>query len=55
MAEHPQVGLGGAVPLDYASTETGAREVHNLLGGIDYGIYSNGDGVSVANCSRGAR
>ena len=38
--KHPQVGLGGAVPLDYASTETGAREVDNLLGRIDYGIYS---------------
>jgi putative toxin-antitoxin system antitoxin component (TIGR02293 family) len=38
--KHPQVGLGGAVPLDYASTETGAREVENLLGRIDYGIYS---------------
>src|SRR5690349_21927541 len=29
--KHPQVGLGGAVPLDYASTETGAREVESLL------------------------
>ena len=38
--KHPQVGLGGAVPLDYASTETGAREVDNLLGQIDYGVYS---------------
>jgi putative toxin-antitoxin system antitoxin component (TIGR02293 family) len=38
--KHPQVGLGGAVPLDYASTETGAREVDNLLGRIDYGVYS---------------
>jgi putative toxin-antitoxin system antitoxin component (TIGR02293 family) len=38
--KHPQVGLGGAVPLDYASTETGAREVENLLGRIEYGVYS---------------
>jgi putative toxin-antitoxin system antitoxin component (TIGR02293 family) len=38
--KHPQFGLGGAVPLDYASTETGAREVENLLGRIDYGVYS---------------
>ena len=38
--KHPQVGLGGAVPLDYASTETGAREVDDLLGRIDYGVYS---------------
>ena len=38
--KHPQVGLGGAVPLDYASTEAGAREVENLLGRIEYGVYS---------------
>jgi len=38
--KHPQVGLGGAVPLDYASTETGAREVENLLGRIEYSVYS---------------
>ena len=36
----PQRGLGGAVPLDYAVTEVGAREVENLLGRIDYGVYS---------------
>jgi putative toxin-antitoxin system antitoxin component (TIGR02293 family) len=36
----PQYGLGGAVPLDYAETEIGAREVDNLLGRIDYGVYS---------------
>lgn len=36
----PQHGLGGAVPLDYAETEIGAREVDNLLGRIDYGVYS---------------
>jgi putative toxin-antitoxin system antitoxin component (TIGR02293 family) len=36
----PQYGLGGAVPLDYASTEAGAREVENLLGRIKYGVYS---------------
>ncbi len=36
----PQRGLGGAVPLEYAQTETGAREVENLLGRIDYGVYS---------------
>jgi putative toxin-antitoxin system antitoxin component (TIGR02293 family) len=38
--KHPQYGLGGAVPLDYAETEVGAREVENLLGRIDYGVYS---------------
>jgi len=36
----PQYGLGGAVPLDYARTEVGAREVENLLGRIEYGVYS---------------
>ena len=36
----PQFGLGGAVPLDYAETEIGAREVDNLLGRIEYGVYS---------------
>ena len=36
----PQRGLGTAVPLDYASTEVGAREVENLLARIDYGVYS---------------
>ncbi len=35
-----QRGLGGAVPLEYAQTETGAREVENLLGRIDYGVYT---------------
>ena len=38
--KHPQVGLGGAAPLDYASTEAGAREVENLLGRIDYSVYT---------------
>jgi putative toxin-antitoxin system antitoxin component (TIGR02293 family) len=36
----PQIGLGGAVPLEYAETEVGAREVEYLLGRIDYGVYS---------------
>ena|SRR6266566_3237138 len=35
-----QPGLGGAVPLDFARTEIGAREVENLLGRIEYGVYS---------------
>lgn len=35
-----QFGLGGAVPLDFAQTEVGAREVENLLGRIEYGVYS---------------
>ena len=36
----PQFGLSGAVPLAYAETELGAREVENLLGRIEYGVYS---------------
>ena len=36
----PQVGLGGAVPLEYAESELGAREVEDLLGRIEYGVYS---------------
>ena len=36
----PQVGLGGAIPLVYAETEVGAREVEDLLGRIDFGVYS---------------
>jgi putative toxin-antitoxin system antitoxin component (TIGR02293 family) len=36
----PQHGLGGAVPLEYAGTEVGAREVEDLLGRIAYGVYS---------------
>lgn len=36
----PQLGLGRAVPLEYAETEVGAREVENLLGRIEYGVYS---------------
>lgn len=36
----PQYGLGGALPLDYADTEVGAREVENLLGRIEHGVFS---------------
>src|SRR5437660_11661359 len=37
---HPQRGLGNAVPLEFAKSELGAREVENLLGRIEYGVYS---------------
>ena len=37
---HKHVGLGNAVPLEFARTEIGAREVENLLGRIEYGVYS---------------
>ncbi|HEV3410330.1 MAG TPA: antitoxin Xre/MbcA/ParS toxin-binding domain-containing protein [Chthoniobacterales bacterium] len=35
---YPQYGLGGAIPLQYARTEAGAREVEHLLGRIEWGI-----------------
>jgi putative toxin-antitoxin system antitoxin component (TIGR02293 family) len=38
--KHPQYGLGGAIPLDYAETEVGAREVDDLLGRIEYSVYT---------------
>ena len=38
--ERKQWGLGGAVPLQHAKTESGAREVETLLGRIDYGVLS---------------
>jgi putative toxin-antitoxin system antitoxin component (TIGR02293 family) len=37
---HPQRGLGNAVPVEFAKSEIGAREVENLLGRIEYGVYS---------------
>lgn len=37
---HPQRGLGGEKPLDLADTEPGAREVENLLGRIEEGVFS---------------
>jgi putative toxin-antitoxin system antitoxin component (TIGR02293 family) len=37
---HPQPGLGQAVPIEFAHTEIGAREVENLLGRIEYGVYT---------------
>lgn len=35
----PQFALGGAVPLEFAETEVGAREVEDLLNRIEYGVY----------------
>jgi len=32
--------LGGRTPLEYAQTEPGAREVENILGRIEHGVYS---------------
>jgi putative toxin-antitoxin system antitoxin component (TIGR02293 family) len=36
----PQRGLGGAVPLDLAGTEVGAREVEDALGRIEDGVFA---------------
>lgn len=32
--------LGGRTPLDFARTEPGAREVENLIGRIEHGVFS---------------
>ena len=36
----PNRALDGHAPLSYAETEIGAREVENLLGRLEYGVYS---------------
>ena len=36
----PQIGLAGFVPLELADTGAGIREVEDLLGRIDYGVYA---------------
>ena len=36
----PQRALGGEVPLEVAHTEVGSREVENLIGRIEHGVYS---------------
>jgi putative toxin-antitoxin system antitoxin component (TIGR02293 family) len=33
-------GLGDVPPLEYAATEIGAREVEDLLGRIEHGVFS---------------
>lgn len=33
-----QVALGGETPVEYASTEVGAREVESLIGRLEHGI-----------------
>ena len=35
-----QRALGGAVPLDLARTEVGAREVEQLVGRLEHGVFS---------------
>ena len=36
----PQRALGGAVPLDLAQTDVGARAVEALLGRMEHGVYT---------------
>ncbi len=36
----PVKALGEEAPLDYAETEIGAREVENLLGRLEHGVFS---------------
>lgn len=36
----PQRALGGHTPLEYADTEPGAREVEDLLGRLEYGVFA---------------
>lgn len=36
----PQRALGGELPIDVARTDVGAREVENLVGRVEHGVYS---------------
>jgi putative toxin-antitoxin system antitoxin component (TIGR02293 family) len=36
----PQKALGGKTPLEYADTEPGAREIEDLLGRLEHGVFS---------------
>lgn len=36
----PKKALGGKTPLQYSDTEPGAREVENLLGRLEHGVFS---------------
>jgi putative toxin-antitoxin system antitoxin component (TIGR02293 family) len=36
----PKKALGGESPLDYAATELGAREVENLIGRLEHGVFA---------------
>ena len=36
----PKRALGGSSPFEYADTEPGAREVEDLLGRLEYGVFS---------------
>ena len=36
----PKPALGGASPIDVAKTDLGSREVENLIGRLEHGVYS---------------
>ena len=38
--KQPVRALGGAIPLEYAALELGAREVERVLGRLEHGVYS---------------
>jgi putative toxin-antitoxin system antitoxin component (TIGR02293 family) len=38
--KNPKKALEGKSPLEYADTEIGAREVEDLLGRLEYGVFS---------------
>lgn len=38
--QSPQIGLGGRAPVDFATTDVGAREVEDLIGRIEHGVFS---------------
>lgn len=35
-----QPALGGETPLEFASTQVGAREVENLIGRLEHGVFT---------------
>jgi putative toxin-antitoxin system antitoxin component (TIGR02293 family) len=36
----PKKALGGKTPMEFSETDVGAREVEDLLGRIEYGVYA---------------
>ena len=36
----PKKALGGQSPLEYSDTEPGARQVEDLLGRLEHGVFS---------------
>ena len=36
----PAKGLGNARPVDFAQSESGAREVSDLIGRLNHGVFS---------------